>query len=58
MTFVISYVQSCATGAVRIQDCGPVWQLGLIAGLVAFAIVALVAMRLSGRPDSVRPANG
>lgn len=55
---VISYLQGCATGSIRFQDCGPVWQMGVIAGLIVLAIIALVAMRLSGRANSAGTTNG
>jgi hypothetical protein len=44
--FVVAYVEGCAKGAIRLSECGPVWQLGIIAGLLVTAIVALGAMRL------------
>lgn len=43
--FLISYIQACANGALRIGDCGPVWQMGVIAGLLLLLIVALAIMR-------------
>jgi hypothetical protein len=43
--FLISYVRSCANGALRIGDCGPVWQMGVIAALLVLLIVALAALR-------------
>jgi hypothetical protein len=45
-SFVASYVQACASGAVRISDCGPVWQLGIIAALLLVSIFVLATMRL------------
>jgi hypothetical protein len=41
------YVQDCANGALPVSECGPVWQLGLIALLLVCAVVALVVLRLS-----------
>ena len=43
------YVRDCASGTLPIADCGPVWQLGLIAFLLVCAVVALVVLRLSSR---------
>lgn len=44
--FIIDYVRSCAAGALEMSDCGPFWQLGIIAALLAAAIVMLVVLRL------------
>ena len=43
---IIEYVRSCTAGALKISDCGPVWQLGVIAALLAAAILTLVVLRL------------
>jgi len=43
---VIEYVRSCTAGTLGVSDCGPVWQLGVIAGFLVLAIVALVVLRL------------
>ena len=43
---IVEYVRSCTAGALRVSDCGPVWQLGIIAALLAAAIVTLVVLRL------------
>ena len=43
---IVEYVRSCTAGALRMSDCGPVWQLGVIAGFLVLAIVTLVVLRL------------
>jgi len=43
---VIEYVRSCTAGTLGVSDCGPVWQLGIIAAFLAAAIVTLVVLRL------------
>jgi hypothetical protein len=43
---VIEYVRSCTAGSLGMSDCGPVWQLGVIAGLLVLAISTLVVLRL------------
>lgn len=43
---VIEYVRSCTAGTLGVYDCGPVWQLGIIAAFLAAAIVTLVVLRL------------
>jgi hypothetical protein len=52
--FLISYVQTCANGALRIGDCGPVWQMGVIAGLLLLLIVALAIMRWRSMRSAAR----
>lgn len=43
---IIEYVRSCTAGALRISDCGPVWQLAMIAAFLVAAIVTLLILRL------------
>jgi hypothetical protein len=43
---IVEYVRSCTAGALGMSDCGPVWQLGVIAGLLVLAISTLVVLRL------------
>ena len=43
---IVEYVRSCTAGALGMSDCGPVWQLGVIAAFLAAAIVTLVVLRL------------
>lgn len=43
---VLVYVQSCASGALGAAECGPIWQLGVIAALLVIAIVTLAVMQL------------
>jgi hypothetical protein len=43
---IVEYVRSCTAGALGMSDCGPVWQLGVIAGFLVLAIVTLVVLRL------------
>jgi hypothetical protein len=48
--FVVTYVQVCASGKLPLTECGPVWQIAIIAGLLTCAIMALVVLRL--RPST------
>ena len=41
-TFVVWYVRGCASGAITIGECGPVWELIVIALLLLAAFLALV----------------
>jgi hypothetical protein len=43
---IIEYVRSCTAGALGMSDCGPVWQLGIIAAFLMTAIMTLVILRL------------
>ena len=43
---IIEYVRSCTAGALGISDCGPVWQLAIIAAVLMAAIVTLLVLRL------------
>lgn len=49
--FVVTYVQSCTAGKLGIGDCGPVWQLGVIAALLAVSVTILLVLRLRARPQ-------
>jgi len=43
---IIEYVRSCTAGSLGMSDCGPVWQLGVIAAFLVIAVTALVVLRL------------
>ena len=43
---IVEYVRSCTAGALGVSDCGPVWQLGIIAAFLVAAITTLVVLRL------------
>ena len=44
--FIWQYADACARGALKLSDCGPVWQFGVMAVLLFTAIFALVVVRL------------
>lgn len=46
LDFIWRYVDSCASGALKLSECGPVWQLGVIAVLLGIAVIVLVALRV------------
>jgi hypothetical protein len=50
--FIVTYVQTCASGKLGVSDCGPVWQLSVIAALLLIAIVTLLVLRLRARSVS------
>jgi len=43
---VMEYVRSCTAGTLGMSDCGPVWQLGVIAAFLVIAVATLVLLRL------------
>jgi len=44
--FIVGYVQACTSGPLPLSECGPVWQLGIIAALLVLAVLTLVALRV------------
>lgn len=51
--FVINYVHACSSHQLPLGDCGPVWQLGIIATLLVMAIASLVILNFrSGPPQA------
>jgi len=51
--FILSYVQSCIGGNVAFSDCGPVWQLGVIAALLVAAFMILILLVTGSQEQSV-----
>lgn len=43
---VLAYVQACAGGTLGASECGPIWQLGVIAALLVAAILTLAVLQL------------
>ena len=43
--FIFSYIEACASGSLRLADCGPVWQMGIIVALLVLAMGILIALR-------------
>lgn len=52
--FIEVYLQACASGKLPLSECGPAWQLGVIAVLLMSAIVALIALRMHSYSKSAR----
>ena len=44
--FVLAYVQSCTVGDLGMAECGPVWQLAVIAALLFIAIMTLALLQV------------
>lgn len=51
---VLGYVNACTGGMLPPSDCGPVWQLGIIAGLLVVAVLSLAALRAHAHMKSAR----
>jgi hypothetical protein len=51
--FVIHYVQACTSNQLSLADCGPVWQLGIIATLLVMAIASLLILSIRYAPQQV-----
>jgi hypothetical protein len=49
--FILSYVQSCTSGKLGLSECGPIWQLGVIAVFLLVAVLTLIAMRVRSRTE-------
>lgn len=52
--FVLSYVRECASGKVAFNDCGPVWQFGVIAFALVATIILLLALMTPAKPATVK----
>ena len=52
--FIWSYVQMCSAGKLPLSDCGPVWQIGIIAAILVCAIVFLIVLRIQAHPNSAQ----
>ena len=46
---VVGYVKACASGTLPLSECGPVWQLGIMGGLLVLAVLCLVVLRVRAR---------
>ena len=44
--FVLNYVQACAGGKLAMAECGPIWQMAVIAAFLVLAVAALLILRL------------
>jgi len=47
-SLVLGFVQSCISGRLGMSDCGPIWQLAVIAVFLLIAVVTLLVLRLRG----------
>lgn len=52
--FLVSYVKECASGKVAFNDCGPVWQFGVIAFALVATIILLLALISPAKVETVK----
>jgi hypothetical protein len=52
--FILTYLQSCASGKVVLSDCGPAWQLLIIVVLLLLAVSTLLVLRFSSRAQPTK----
>ena len=46
---VLELVNACSSGRLALSDCGPVWQLGVIAAFLVVMVATLLVLRLRAR---------
>lgn len=47
--FIAGYIQACTSGRLPVSECGPVWQLSVIAAFLVAAVAALLVLRMRPR---------
>ncbi len=47
---ILNFIQSCISGRLGMSDCGPIWQLGVIAVFLLAAVATLLVLRLRSSP--------
>jgi hypothetical protein len=52
--FILTYAQACTGGKLTLSECGPVWQFGVIAVLLASAIAVLIVLRMRTYAQSMK----
>jgi hypothetical protein len=56
--FVLSYIQHCSGGALIRTECGPMWQMLVIAALLLLAIATLILLRFYSVPARSAASSG
>ena len=44
--FVLNYVHACTSGKLAMAECGPIWQMAVIAVFLLLALAVLLVLRL------------
>jgi maltodextrin utilization protein YvdJ len=47
--FIVSYIKACTSGKLAFSECGPVWQLFVIAAFLVAAVAVLLVLRMRSR---------
>jgi hypothetical protein len=47
--FIVSYIHACTSGKLPFSECGPIWQLFVIAAFLVAAIAVLLVLRMRPR---------
>jgi hypothetical protein len=47
--FIMHYIQACTSGRLPFSECGPIWQLSVIAAFLVAAIATLLVLRMRPR---------
>lgn len=47
--FIMNYIQACTSGRLPFSECGPIWQLFVIAAFLVAAVATLLVMRMRPR---------
>jgi hypothetical protein len=47
--FIVGYIQACTSGKLPFSECGPIWQLFVIAAFLVAAVAALLVLRMRPR---------
>ena len=50
--FIVNYVQACTSGKLPFSECGPIWQMFVIAAFLVAAIATLLVLRMRARPSA------
>lgn len=51
--FILNYVSACFSNQLPLSDCGPVWQMGVIAALLFLAVTTLVVINVRASPQRI-----
>lgn len=47
--FIVNYIQACTGGKLPFYECGPVWQMFVIAAFLVAAVAVLLVLRMRPR---------
>jgi hypothetical protein len=50
--FIVGYIQACTSGRLPFSECGPIWQLFVIAAFLVAAVATLLVLRMRPRTSA------